>query len=84
MAISHEQRDKLGRLITIGNWTAYPVSNHLAFGKVIRIGPKMIIVEEVTARGFATLSRKYPGDILKIEDGPEVTMYMLSLHNKSK
>ena len=37
MAKSYEQRDKLGRLITIGNWTAYPVSNHLAFGKVIRI-----------------------------------------------
>ena len=45
-------KDKLGRVIEVGRFVAYPQSNMLDFGRVVKINPKMIGVESLpTARG---------------------------------
>jgi hypothetical protein len=66
-------KDKLGRLIKIGDCVAYPDSNSLVVGVVKKLNPKMIGVSRIKAKWT---QNKYPQDMVLLE-GPEVTMYML-------
>lgn len=73
-----EHRDKLGRLIAVGDAVCYPSQNSLELGTVKKLNPKMVKVWEAgreTGRWYSG-SNKYPGDLVKV-DGPEVTMYLL-------
>ena len=70
-----EHRDKLGRLLKVGDCVAYPGSNTLMIGTVKKINPKMIGVAMLGKRGWGP-SNKYPEDCVLLE-GPEVTMYLL-------
>ena len=76
-------KDKLGRVLNIGDAVCYPDRNSLEFGTVRKINPKMITVWEIGRHGtWYTGSRKYPQDLIKVE-GPEVTMYLLKANSSS-
>jgi hypothetical protein len=68
-----EHKDKLGRVLALGDCVVYPQSNSLAFGTIKKFNPKMIKVCPV---GSKWEQNKYPEDIVKVE-GPEVTVYLL-------
>ena len=71
--IEIEHRDKLGRVLKVGDCVAYPDHNSLAVGTVKKINPKMLGVREL---GRKSSKNKYPNDCV-ILDGPEVSMYLL-------
>jgi hypothetical protein len=73
-----EHKDKLGRLLAVGDAVCYPSHNSLELGTVKKLNPKMIKVQEAGRANskWYSGSNKYPGDLVKV-DGPEVTMYLL-------
>jgi hypothetical protein len=72
-----EHRDKLGRLLSVGDAVCYPYHNSLELGTVKKLNPKMVTVWEVGSHSkWYTGAKKYPQDLIKV-DGPEVTMYLL-------
>lgn len=75
-----QHKDKLGRILAVGDVVCYPQNNGLDLGTVKKLNPVMITVWETNTRPspWYTGSRKYPQDLVKVE-GPEVTMYMLKL-----
>ena len=78
-----EHRDKLGRLLSIGDTVCYPDRNSLDFGTVKKLNPKLVTVWEVGRHGkWYTGARKYPQDLVKVE-GPEVSMYLLKMSSGS-
>jgi hypothetical protein len=82
--IQPEHRDKLGRVLAIGDAVCYPDRNSLDFGTVKKLNPKMVTVFEAgrTASNWYSGSRKYPQDLVKV-DGPEVTMYLLKMNTRT-
>jgi hypothetical protein len=66
-------KDKLGRLITVGDFVAFPDRNSLEVGVVKKLNPKMIGVGRIKSQ---CTQNKYPQDLIKVE-GPEVSMYLL-------
>ena len=75
-----EHKDKLGRLLRVGDCVAYPESNRLEIGTIKKVTPKMTMVAELGRRYFNdTGNRKYPNDLVLLE-GPEVTMYLLKMN----
>lgn len=76
-------KDKLGRVLAIGDAVCYPCQNSLDLGTVKKLNPKMVTVWEMGRHSkWYTGSRKYPQDLVKVE-GPEVTMYLLKLTTSS-
>ena len=73
-----EHKDKLGRVLAVGDAVCYPSHNSLELGTVKKLNPKMIKVIEAGrgASKWYTGSNKYPQDLVKV-DGPEVTLYLL-------
>lgn len=73
-----EHRDKLGKLLAVGDAVCYPSHNSLELGTVKKLNPKMVKVFEAGRENskWYSGSNKYPSDLVKI-DGPEVTMYLL-------
>jgi hypothetical protein len=72
-----EHRDKLGRVIHIDSYVAYPSHNSLAFGRVIKLNNKMIKVVKVPAGKYKDSgSNKYPHDLVLLEDR-DMTWYLL-------
>jgi len=73
-----EHRDKLGKLLAVGDAVCYPSHNSLELGTVKKLNPKMVKVFEAGRENskWYSGSNKYPNDLVKI-DGPEVTMYLL-------
>jgi hypothetical protein len=77
-----EHKDKLGRLLRVGDCVAYPDRNSLTIGTINKITPKMTMVIELGATRYSWRQdgvRKYPGDLVLLE-GPEVTMYLLKMN----
>ncbi len=71
-------KDKLGREMKIGDCIAFPRSNTLYIGKVVKLNPKMVGVEELNSqKRWAYSGNKYPQDCV-IVDGADVTFYMLA------
>ncbi len=68
-----QHKDKLGRILAIGDCVVYPQSNSLGIGTIKKFNPKMIKVCKI---GSKWEQNKYPQDIVKV-DGPEVSMYLL-------
>lgn len=65
-----EHRDILNRVLSVGDYVAYPDSNHLKMGKIEKINPKMIRIQ-----GRWSVN-KYPKDTVKLE-GPDLVMHLL-------
>jgi len=72
-----EHKDKLGRLLKVGDCVAYPGSNTLMIGTVKKLNPKMVGVSMLGKHAWGP-SNKYPDDLVLLE-GPEVTMYLLRM-----
>jgi hypothetical protein len=68
-----EHKDKLGRLLSVGEYVAYPDSNNLLLGTIIKLNPKMVKIKPL---GRTWDINKYPDDTLKVE-GPDLTWYLL-------
>ena len=78
-----EHKDKLGRIIKVGDAVCYPYHNSLEFGTIKKLNNKMVKVWEVGAHSkWYTGANKYPSDVVIVE-GPEVTMYLLKMNMKS-
>lgn len=69
-----EHHDKIGRLLQVGDYVAYPDSNMLKIGKIDKINPKMIRV--TTGSEWRTTVNKYPEHTVKM-DSPEFIVYLL-------
>jgi hypothetical protein len=78
-----EHKDKLGRVLEVGDAVCYPSHNSLELGTVKKLNPKMVKVYEAgrASSKWYTGSNKYPGDLVKV-DGPEVTMYLLKMSSR--
>jgi hypothetical protein len=73
-------KDKLGRIIKVGDAVCYPLNNGLEVGTVKKLNTKMVRVWKVGQRNkWYNGNNKYPNDIV-IVDGPEVTMYILKVN----
>lgn len=68
-----EHKDKLGRLLSVGEYVAYPDSNNLLLGIIVKLNPKMVKVKPLSKSWEVN---KYPYDTLKVE-GPDLTWYLL-------
>lgn len=72
-----EHKDKLGRLISVGDFVAYPSRNSLEFGKVMKLNPKMVgVVPAVSNRPIYGNTNKYPVDLVRLE-ASDMTWYIL-------
>jgi hypothetical protein len=70
-------KDKLGKEINLEDFVAYPSSNSLAFGQVIKLNNKMVKVVKVPAGKYKDNgSNKYPHDMVKL-DPKDITWYLL-------
>jgi hypothetical protein len=77
-----EHKDKLGRLLKVGDCVAYPESNRLEIGTIKKVTPKMTMVAELGSKPSwynKSGHRKYSNDLVLLE-GPEVTMYLLKMN----
>ena len=68
-----EHKDKLGRLLSVGEYVAYPDSNALLLGTIVKLNPKMVKIKPLSKSWEVN---KYPDDTLRV-DGPELTWYLL-------
>ena len=66
-------KDIFNRELIQGSTVAYPSSNSLVIGTILKCNPRMLTVSQVGSRGTCL---KYPNDVILV-DGPHVTMYML-------
>jgi hypothetical protein len=66
-------KDPLGNKLIEGDYVAWASHNHLKIGTVYKLTPKMVLV---IPTGKQYRDRKYPKDVIKINDS-KVSMYML-------
>lgn len=73
-----EHRDRLGRLLKLGDCVAVAHHNGLMIGTIKKLNPKMLKVARVGA-SYARSDgyNKYPSECVLL-DGPEVTMFLLT------
>jgi len=73
--------DQLGKLITLGDYVAFPQSNILSIGTVIKLNLKMVKIRKVNHRPSTYNTgeyNRYSNDLV-ILNGPDVTAYLLKL-----
>jgi hypothetical protein len=71
-----EHRDKLNRLLSVGDCVAYPSHNTLEIGIIKKLHPKMVKVMKLKSKYKHDGSNKYSSDLVLL-DGPDVTMYLI-------
>ena len=73
-----EHRDILGRVLSVGDYVAYPDSNDMRLGKIDKLNPKMVRIYREQGTGYTTTwpVNKYLKDTVKLE-GPDLVMYLL-------
>lgn len=69
-----KHKDKLGRLIQVGDFVAYPNGNSLCVGKITKLNPKMVKV--LSLPKAKSDYNKYPSDVVRLEPG-DMTWFML-------
>ncbi len=70
-------KDKLGRVINVGDFVAYPQRNSLEFGKVMKLNNKMVgVIPAVTKYAIYGNTNKYPSDLVRLEPS-DMTWYIL-------
>ncbi len=67
-------KDKLGRVINVGDFVAFPQSNMLYVGKITKINPKMVKV--LSLPKARSDYNKYPEDVVRLE-ASDMTWFML-------
>jgi hypothetical protein len=82
MRIQHHY-DKLEQEILIDDYVAFPQSNGLMVGKVVKLSNKMLIIEAVIAKKIRRRTlvketyRKYPADAVKLTSDVALTMFLI-------
>lgn len=76
--ITIEHKDKLGRILNVGDAVCYAHHNSLEFGVIKKLNPKMVKVSNQRWSGEG--SNKYPCDVVKVE-GPDVSIYLLKMNS---
>lgn len=80
MAVTKEpivHKDKLGRVINVGDFVAYPQRNSLEFGKVMKLNNKMVgVIPAVPKYKVYGNTNKYPSDLVRLE-AQDMTWYIL-------
>jgi hypothetical protein len=73
-----QHKDKLGRLIALDDFVAFPNHNGLSVGKIIKLNNKMVKILEIKkpTRYGASEYNKYPDDVVKLEQS-DMTWYIL-------
>jgi hypothetical protein len=72
-----QHKDKLGRLIAIGDFVAYPAHNNLIFGKVTKLNNVMVKVVGIDNNRYGNSeTNKYPCDVVRLE-ATDMTWYIL-------
>lgn len=70
-------KDKLGRVINVGDFVAYPSHNSLQFGKVMKLNNKMVgVIPAITKHPVHNNTNKYPADLVRLE-ASDMTWYIL-------
>jgi hypothetical protein len=70
-------KDKLGRIINVGDFVAYPQRNSLEFGKVMKLNNKMVgVIPAVSKYKIYGNTNKYPQDLVRLES-QDMTWYIL-------
>ena len=70
-------KDKLGRVISVDDFVAYPDRNSLEFGKVVKLNNKMVGVYPVIGKRYGGRNHnKYPSDLVRLE-AQDMTWYIL-------
>jgi hypothetical protein len=70
-------KDKLGRVINVGDFVAYPQRNSLEFGKVMKLNNKMVgVIPAVSKYPVYGNTNKYPVDLVRLEPS-DMTWYIL-------
>jgi len=70
-------KDKLGRVISVGDFVAYPIRNSLEFGKVMKLNNKMVgVIPAVSKYKIYGNTNKYPADLVRLE-AQDMTWYIL-------
>jgi hypothetical protein len=67
--------DLFGQPLAVGDCVAFPNTNHMLVGTVIKLNPKMVKIKRVDTKWTWSMN-KYPNDLVKVH-GAEVTMYLL-------
>lgn len=72
-----EHKDKLGRVINVGDFVAYPTRNSLEFGKVMKLNTKMVgVIPAVSKYKIYGNTNKYPIDMVRLDE-KDMTWYIL-------
>ena len=70
-------KDKLGRIINVGDFVAYPTRNSLEFGKVMKLNNKMVgVIPAVSKYKIYGNTNKYPIDMVRLDE-KDMTWYIL-------
>jgi hypothetical protein len=70
-------KDKLGRLLSVGDFVAYPDGTSLEFGKVMKLNNKMVGVYPVIGTRYGRRNHnKYPSDIVRLA-AEDMSWYIL-------
>lgn len=70
-------KDKLGRVIALGDFVAYPSRNSLEFGRVMKLNNKMVgVIPAVSKYKIYGNTNKYPVDLVRL-DPQDMTWYIL-------
>lgn len=74
--MTYQHFDRIGKSLVLGDIVAYPDSNHLEIGQIVKLNPKKLTIICVE-QGRKTFRRiKYSNDLVKL-DGSELTMFLL-------
>jgi hypothetical protein len=69
-------KDKLGAILQVDDWVAYPEHNMLVFGKVLKLNSKMLKVLPLGSNRRSLGKDVYPDRSIRIE-ASVMTWYML-------
>jgi hypothetical protein len=70
-------KDKLGRVLGVGDFVAYPAHNSLEFGKVMKLNNKMVGVYPLLVKRYSDRNHnKYPQDIVRLDE-KDMSWYIL-------
>jgi hypothetical protein len=75
--------DKLEQEVVVDDYVAFPQSNGLMVGKVVRLSNKMLIIDAVVSKKIRSRTwvketyRKYPTDAVKLTPDASLTMYLI-------
>lgn len=78
--MNFEHKDALGRTLNIGDCVAYPVSNRLIIGSIVKLHKRMVRVSQLGIKSTLD-NNKFPFDVVLVNES-DVTFYLLKQASK--